>query len=509
MPPRKDLGALLVDEDVLDPTDLERLREHRPLWSALIEAELATADQIFRLLSTRFGVPVVSDERLGEVQLPDTFKRTLSRTEALTAGLLPIDLSGDGQRATVVMVDPSDEATLADFLTMVRVPEGRALLGRRDTLLRAIDRCFGDSTAVVTPLAPPRKKQTGPMAPIRGPGPPPTPPMGNVPTHTPAHSMKAVGDDDVTGTVKLDPQLQAEMQRLPRQMLQADPLTPMPQKRPRRPTPPATMMGTPAAPPAQPTSPPATVATTPPPPPLEPAETDKEALRNEERLTRALVETVEALASELEARLVGGAGQGAEMARLSRRVGRQMGLSRRAADEIGVAAQLFVLDRLMRNIEGVTSADLFGELGWAAAGEGGLVPMLRALTAVASGFGRASGGQPPLGTRIIGAVADYVELAASAAAPDLDTVSQLLRASPAGATVVDALLRVLESERNDVTPATPTVTATSMLRDGQGSGDDTPPNPTPAPPVPRAPAESPLDTEKTIRKQMPRKKEGE
>lgn len=499
MPPRKDLGALLIDEDVLDPKDLERLREHRPLWSALIEAELASAEQIFRLLSTRFGVPVVSDERLGEVQLPEPFKRTLSRTEALTAGLLPIDLSGDGQRATVVMVDPSDEATLADFLTMVRVPEGRALLGRRDTLLRAIDRCFGDSTAVVTPLAPPRKRQTGPMAPIRGPV--PTPPQNLPPPASPAvPTMRPVGDDDVTGTVKLDPQLQAEMQRLPRQMLHADPLTPLPQvlqKRPRRPTP----AGTPIAPPP---SPPSSISSTPP-PPLEAPESDKEALRNEERLTRALVETVEALASELEARLIGGAGQGAEMARLSRRVGRQLGLSRRAADEIGVAAQLFVLDRLMRNIEGVTSADLFGELGWAAAGEGGLVPMLRSLTAVASGFGRASGGQPPLGTRIIGAVADYVELAASATAPDLDTVSQLLRASPAGATVVDALLRVLETDRGDVTPATP-MTATSMLRDPREDGghdDDTPPTPTAT-----APRE-PLDTDKTIRKQMPRKKEGE
>jgi Type II secretion system (T2SS), protein E, N-terminal domain len=507
MPPRKDLGALLIDEDVLDPKDLERLREHRPLWSALIEAELATPEQIFRLLSTRFGVPVVSDERLGEVQLPEPFKRTLSRSEALTAGLLPIDLSGDGQRATVVMVDPSDEATLADFLTMVRVPEGRALLGRRDTLLRAIDRCFGDSTAVVTPLAPPRKRQTGPMAPIRGPI--PTPPQ-TLPPQSQANFMaRPVGDDDVTGTVKLDPQLQAEMQRLPRQMLHADPLTPLPvlQKRPRRPTPAGTPTAPPAASPNAPNSPnPATsLGSTPPPPPLEAPESDKEALRNEERLTRALVETVEALASELEARLIGGAGQGAEMARLSRRVGRQLGLSRRAADEIGVAAQLFVLDRLMRNIEGVTSADLFGELGWAAAGEGGLVPMLRSLTAVASGFGRASGGQPPLGTRIIGAVADYVELAASATAPDLDTVSQLLRASPAGATVVDALLRVLESDRGDVTPATP-MTATSMLRDSREDGghdDDTPPTPTAT-----APRE-PLDTDKTIRKQMPRKKEGE
>src|SRR5437762_9003289 len=124
MPPKKDLGSILVDEDVLDAKALERAVSgagRRPLWSALIEAEVADAEQIFRALSARFGVPVVSDERLGEVEVPDALKRALTRGEALAAGLLPVDLSADGQRATVVMVDPSDERTLAEFLTRARV----------------------------------------------------------------------------------------------------------------------------------------------------------------------------------------------------------------------------------------------------------------------------------------------------------------------------------------------------------------------------------------------------
>ena len=111
----------------------------------------------------------------------------------------------------------------------------------------------------------------------------------------------------------------------------------------------------------------------------------------------------------------------------------------------------------------------------------------------------------PIGARIIGAVADYQELGAAATmAPDLDTVSQLLRASAAGAQVVDALLRVLESDRGDKTPATPTtLPATSMLREKHDSvpvhlddDEDEPPTP---PPVVSG------DNEKTQRKPYPRK----
>src|SRR2546423_15311675 len=155
MPPRKDLGSILVDEDLLNAKDLERIARspygkegaRRPLWSVLVEGELATADQIFRALSARFGVPVVADERLAEVMPPDRLKRAVSRAEALVAGLFPLDLSADGQRATVAMVDPSDEQTLAEFLTRAKVPEGRALLARREAISRAIERVGGDTTA--------------------------------------------------------------------------------------------------------------------------------------------------------------------------------------------------------------------------------------------------------------------------------------------------------------------------------------------------------------------------
>ncbi|MGZ3408335.1 MAG: hypothetical protein ACXVAN_17920, partial [Polyangia bacterium] len=187
------------------------------------------------------------------------------------------------------------------------------------------------------------------------------------------------------------------------------------------------------------------------------------------------------------------------------------GLGRRVADEIGVAAHLFALDRAMRQIEGAAAADVFAELGWSGAGAAGLLPILRSLTAASSGFGRlAPGAQAPaipIGARIIGAVADYQELGAAATAtPDLDTVSQLLRASSAGAQVVDALLRVLESDRGDKTPATPTtLPATSMLREKPAAvpadveDDEEEEPPTPPPTL--------SDGDKTQRKPYP-KREG-
>ena len=397
MPPKKDLGSILLDEDVLDAKALERASAgnpagRRPLWAALIDAEAVTSDQIFRAMAARFGVPVVSDERLAEVQVPEVLKRALTRAEALASGLLPVDLTADGQRATVVMVNPSDERTLADFLTRARLSEGRALLARRESLMRAIERCFADATAVVTPLPPAQRRGSGPSRPPTLPPPGMAPPPLGPANLTPPHGAKPLEpkDDDITGTVKLDPSLQAEIQRLPARMSQADALTPLPRPRPKRPTPPATPpQGTSSPPPTPPAS--SHTANAGAEEPSKSSETPSEALRAEERLTRALVETVEVLASELEARIVGGAGRGAEMARLARRVARQLGLARRAADEIGVAAQLYALDRLIRNVEGPHSADLFAELGWSAAGDAGLLADL----ALAH---RGVGGVRPLGS---------------------------------------------------------------------------------------------------------------
>ena len=406
MAPHKDLGSILVDEGVIGQKDLDRLDlKGRPLWAALLEAKLTSEDELFFLMAQRYGAPVLSEEVIAETKMPhiEQLRRALTREQALASGILPIDFASDGKRVTVLMVDPSDEKSLAAFLTRAQVPEGRALLGRRSAVERAIDRCYRAQ-------APPRTK---PMP------------------------------DEPTGTVKLDPELAAEIKRMPASALKGE-LTPQPQ---------------PAA--------------------VEPPSTEHEQ-RADERFTRALLQAVEALARELELRLgaagadesgrVGRAGSAGEMARLARRVARELGLQRRAAEEIGVAAQLFAIDTMMRQVDGSASSDVFADLGWPAAAEGGLVPILRALTAASSGFGRATQTTPPLGARIIGVVADYLELGAAAGEADLDTVSQLLRASSAGAPVVDALLRVLETERGDKSSSSgktliTAAPATSLLRE--------------------------------------------
>ncbi len=425
MAPHKDLGSILVDEGVIGQKDLDRLDlKGRPLWAALLEAKLTSEDELFFLMAQRYGAPVLSEEVIAETKMPhiEQLRRALTREQALASGILPIDFASDGKRVTVLMVDPSDEKSLAAFLTRAQVPEGRALLGRRSAVERAIDRCYRAQ-------APPRTK---PMP------------------------------DEPTGTVKLDPELAAEIKRMPASALKGE-LTPQPQVLPHEPRKPRPRKPTPQPQPAA----------------VEPPSTEHEQ-RADERFTRALLQAVEALARELELRLgaagadesgrVGRAGSAGEMARLARRVARELGLQRRAAEEIGVAAQLFAIDTMMRQVDGSASSDVFADLGWPAAAEGGLVPILRALTAASSGFGRATQTTPPLGARIIGVVADYLELGAAAGEADLDTVSQLLRASSAGAPVVDALLRVLETERGDKSSSSgktliTAAPATSLLRE--------------------------------------------
>jgi MshEN domain len=436
MAPRKDLGSLLVDENVIGPKDLERVERERgagrPLWLALIDAQLTTEDELFFVLAQRFGVAILAEDVIAAAVAPEPLKRHLSREQALAAGLLPIEIAPDGRRVTVVMVDPSDEQALAAFLTRAQIPEGRAVLGLRSAIERAIERNYAR------------------------PG----------------------------GTVEIDPALAAEIKRLPERSRLDEALTPLPRgaRRGRKTSPGA---GAGAAP--LPGAADADAARAHP-------QSVEDALRAEERFSQALIQAIDALAGELEARAGDGTrartGGAAEMARLSRRVARQLGLARRAAEEIGVAAYLFALDRLLRQAEGGAAGEhvRFGELGWPAAGEGGLLPTLRALTAASAGFGRGTQSAPPLGARIIGLVADYLELGAASGEVDLGTVSQLLRASSAGAPVVDALLRVLESDRGDTTPATKitTLPATSVLKDDER---DTP--------------EPVAETEKTVKKMAP------
>jgi hypothetical protein len=591
MAARRDLGALLVDESVIGRGDLERAERQRrergaPLWSALLEAQLTSEDEIYFVLAKRFGTAVADEEALvaltpfSDSPEDERLRRAMRAEEARAMGIAPLELTSDGSRVTVVMVDPSDEESLARFVERVGASEGRALLGRRSAVERAIARLYGLTDAKPSrtppsppPPPPPQPSRTPPSPPRpigeRRPSPPlappdrgerservdrgdpterserpPLPPRPNRPSR-PAIAIAP----EPTGTVKVDPSLAAEVERIGAHV---EVLPAATQPRIRRPTPPSppepprqtrgrddeTLRfgerhapqpeaasdeattprqphdvaaspsnarlrtgpadgpslpsgAQPGAPRSQPGSrrvrgpeqPAAGAAPSQPSAAVTSAraeDSDSDLVRpaaevhtgdvllDEERLRRALLQTIELLCTKLEERLPTTSSEGdtdrlqrpgvaAETARLSRRVARQLGLPRPLVDEIGVAAQLFVLDRALKQLEeGGAADDLFGELGWASAREGALTGVLRALTASSAGFARPAGVGPaapaPVGAVIVGVVQEYLELGANTAEADLDAISQLLRTSSRAGSegrgpVVDALLRVLESER--------------------------------------------------------------
>jgi len=577
MAARRDLGALLVDESVIGRGDLERAERQRreravPLWATLLEAQLTSEDEIYFVLAKRYGNAVADEEALvaltpfSDSPEDERLRRALRADEARAVGIAPLELTPDGTRVTVVMVDPSDEESLARFVERVGASEGRALLGRRSAVERAISRLYGAEAKPARPPSPPPPPQpsrTPPSPPSprpigeRRPSPSPPPPSLGPPERgdpterserpprelpssppppprpqRPSRPAIAI-PPDATGTVKVDPGLAAEVERIGAHV---EVLPAATQPRIRRPTPsqappepahtppraprgrddetlrfgerhaPATESAadeatTPrqpiagAATGAQPTAPraqpgsrrvrgpeqPAPPAPAPAPLRAEEERGDSDEVRpaaevhtgdvllDDERLRRALLQTIEILCAKLEERLPTTSSEGdtdrlqrpgvaAETARLSRRVARQLSLPRPLVDEIGVAAQLFVLDRALKQLEdgGGADDDLFGELGWASAREGALTGVLRSITASSAGFARPAGVGPtspsPVGAVIVGVVTEYLELGANTAEADLDAISQLLRTSSRAGTegrgpVVDALLRVLESER--------------------------------------------------------------
>src|SRR3954447_10708654 len=103
MPPRKDLGSILVDENVIGGKDLERVERERKdsgraLWAALLDGQLISEDEIFFLLAQRYGAPVLADEEIDQAHMPEKLKRALAKDFALAVGLLPIDLAADESR---------------------------------------------------------------------------------------------------------------------------------------------------------------------------------------------------------------------------------------------------------------------------------------------------------------------------------------------------------------------------------------------------------------------------
>jgi hypothetical protein len=89
MAPRKDLGSLLVDENVIGGKDLERVdRKGKPRWHALLDARITTEDELYFVMTKRYGATVLAESELAEAQLPqnDNVRRALGHDQALEAG---------------------------------------------------------------------------------------------------------------------------------------------------------------------------------------------------------------------------------------------------------------------------------------------------------------------------------------------------------------------------------------------------------------------------------------
>jgi hypothetical protein len=301
---------------------------------------------------------------------------------------------------------------------------------------------------------------------------PPTGPahrLGRADVQVPLDVVHRTASEAAALRVRTQPPRAASDRALPPQAAPLPPeeFTPTPLPEPFRPTPtplpgpmldlegePTQVRRSPARP-RVPTPPPVTapaVASPPPPPsPREPpaAGVDDEArtpipemLRAaDEQHSQTLIQIIGQLVDLAERHLAGRA-EGRELGRMARRLARELGLTERAVAEIGVAAELFGLDRSLRAAT-VDPPDLLATLGDGSADEG-LPRLLRAL------FDEAAAAAGPPGAQVVLAAADLVVLASEAGAvgvADAQVARERLAARGAPSEVVDAVLRVIAQDR--------------------------------------------------------------
>src|SRR5262249_5076387 len=133
MSTRKDLGAILVEEQIISATDLTRAETQAkargvPLWVLLIELKLISENEIYFLLAGRAPGRVVTDEKLDKMLVPEPLRKVFSRQEAERLGAFPIEQTAEGQ-TIVAMVDPTDEGALSRIVSLTRARDLRPMLG--------------------------------------------------------------------------------------------------------------------------------------------------------------------------------------------------------------------------------------------------------------------------------------------------------------------------------------------------------------------------------------------
>ncbi len=162
MASRPDLTAFLVAQKIATAREVDRVGRTRgegPLWSALLGAGVVDAGRLFSTLRDQSKVPVATDKQLANAgAAADSLSKHLGKEDALRLGLLPLELSADGRRVQVGMVDPTDEATLRELARAAGFQSAKVFLVERTSLEAAIERAYAprrsrEARATVEPAA--------------------------------------------------------------------------------------------------------------------------------------------------------------------------------------------------------------------------------------------------------------------------------------------------------------------------------------------------------------------
>jgi hypothetical protein len=198
----KELADIVEEAQLVAPAAIDRAlrRAHdsgRPLWRVLLREGALCEDAMFEALGAQLRVPVLTDDQLVSVIVPDELKEAVSYELAQRLGVLPLERSTDGRRAALAMVDPTLDITpLWPALTPLGVVEVRRFLMSLGTLRLGLDQFYGrgfipDSPSIV-PEPPEPEPEDPTLPPQRSPFAPP----------------------ESGPSVMVDPQLQVEIAKL-------------------------------------------------------------------------------------------------------------------------------------------------------------------------------------------------------------------------------------------------------------------------------------------------------
>ncbi len=144
MSQRPDLASLVVARKLATAQKVERAHEHddEPLWRGLIADKLLSASAIFALLRDHGKIPVVPVALLASHPPRELLEPILPKHDALRTGLLPLELSADGRRVQVAMVDPTDDATLRALAQSAGFKSAKVFLVEHADFTAAVERAY-------------------------------------------------------------------------------------------------------------------------------------------------------------------------------------------------------------------------------------------------------------------------------------------------------------------------------------------------------------------------------